>query len=809
MLLVIGTTGVGKSTFIHELVREEKELGTLVLEGRALPMELSQPYFVLQEAMRNLPSVRQQAEDSDRSVGQVGVAGAGFLSASRPSRSLVPLGLLPFQEEERESPQQREARLLEALSGDSPSVEESRMELFEGLASHLEDVAAQSPLLLVLEDLHHADESSLEFLSFLAHRGHHPSLRLILSSLPEAEAPPFVRVHLETLEREGLVRRLVLRPLSEAEAGELVQLLRGDRKVKEEQITKWHTLTEGNPLFLEQLVRGEMHGETAGIGEELGAGRAPTELPRGEELRQVLRRRLREMKEPERRALSYASVLGTEFSFPVLHRASGEEEEQLAEAIEALVRRGFLREKGGERFEFAQEGLRGEVYTSLTEVRRGILHRKVAETLEKELPKQGAPDPHLIYELARHWYIAQVDAKALEYNLKAAELGKKAVSPSTAAYHLERALETHRRMHPNDRTHEVDLAIDLALQLDLAGDIPHAVRVLEEMRAHGQRGREAFSAKDRARVAVHLAKILTHTGEMLRAIPVIDEALETLGPDGDQQLIGHAYRLRGTVEFYRGRYPEAEQEYLRSRACFERSEAPLEAARAKISLANVRGMNPKVPVAEVEHLYQEAIQELEAAGDLGEAATAANNLALLYMERVGIPEAIRGMEEALRLAERSGEARMMGWCQFNMADLMIRSNRIDEAEAWNDKSRTRLLPGGDKIALIQVNLNTGRIQQARGDFAHAELSLLEAYRIAREVALEPDELEVLFRLAQLSEAREDYASADQKLRELRDRRFAKIRPDMMPEMRELLRKLGAKGHTMSGWEEGSDPAPVS
>lgn len=805
MLLVVGSMGVGKSTFAREIVREERELGTLVLEGRALPMDLPQPYFVLQEALRNLPSVRRQAEEADRNAGQVGVVGVGIYSPAASARSLVPLGLMPFEDEPKESAKDREARLLEALSGDAPSVEESRMELFDGLAAHLEEVASESPLLLVLEDLQHADESSLDFLDFLAHRGPHPSLRLLLTCLPESEVPPFVRVHLEALEKEGLVRRLVLRPLTEVEAGELVQLLQGDRKVPEEQVTKWHTLTEGNPLFLEQLVRGELHAASSGPTE--GSAASSTELPRGEELRQVLRVRLREMKEPERRALSYASVLGTEFSFPVLHRASGEEEERLAEAVEALVRRGLLREKEGERFEFAQEGLRGEVYTSLTEVRRGILHRKVAETLEQELPKQGTPDPRLIYELARHWYIAQVDEKALEYNLKAAELGKKAFSPATAAYHLERALEAHRRVHPTERGKEVELATDLALQLDTAGDVPAATRVLEEMRTQANRHRDAFDPKERARLAIQLAKILTHAGEMLRAMPLIEEALATLGADGDASLLGHARRLKGTVEFYSGRYPEAEEDYLASQACFERGVSPLEAARSRISLANVRSMrSPTVPVAEIEALYKQAVKELVASGDLGEAATATNNLALLYMERASLPEAIRCMEEAIKFADQSQDARMIGWCQFNMADLMLRSGRLEEAESWNEKSRERLTRSGDKIAMIQVSLNDGRLHQARKEYGRAELSLLEAYRVARQVALEPDELEVIFRLAQLSADMEDWPATMQKLSELKERKFPKVRPDMMPELEAMLKDLARRGHPATGWESEGGPA---
>lgn len=806
VLLVVGATGVGKSVFVRELIREERERGALVLEGRALPMDLPPPYFVLQEALRNLPTVRRLAEESDRGVSNVGVAGIGILRPfDRKGRSLMPLGMLPF-EGETESAQDREARLLEALSGDAPSVEEGRMELFDGLSAHLEDVAAESPLLLVLEDLHHADEGSLEFLSFLARRTRNASLMIVVTSLPEAELPTHVRVHLEGLGKEGLLRRLPLRPLTEPEAAEFVEAFAQGKRVPEATLTKWLTLTEGNPLFLEQLVRGELLAPAATT--ESLAGSSVTELPRGEELRQALRRRLREMKEPERRALSYASVLGKEFPFPLLHRASGEEEEKLAEAVESLVRRGLLREKGGERYEFVHDELRAEVYTSLTEVRRAILHRKVAETLERELPREGTPDPRLIYELARHWFLSGSDEKALEYNLRAAELGKKSLSPQTAAHHLERALEVHRRLRPGDRSGEASLAIELALELDAFGELPRATAVLEDLLGQAHRSRDAFSPKDRARLAIHMAKILTHAGEMQRAFPLTDEALEALGKDGDPQLVGHAHRLRGTVEFYRGRYPDAEKEYESSRVYFEKAQSPMDVVRSRISLANVKTMTrPAPPVAEVEALYRGPIEELEARGEASEAATAANNLALFYLEQVGLTEAIRQMDRALHLAERGKDPRMLGWCEFNMADLKLRLGELDQAEDLNRRARGHLERVGDKIALIQVALNEGRLLQARGDLSHAELALLDAYRQARDVSLEPDELEVLLRLCELSVQRGDYESARQKLLELESRSFRSIRPDMLPELEKVRATLAAKGLPLP--TPGASVAPSS
>src|SRR5208282_57344 len=107
----------------------------------------------------------------------------------------------------------------------------------------------------------------------------------------------------------------------------------------------------------------------------------------------------------QHRILAYASAIGSEFDFPLLLGAMGIDEEGLAEEVERLVHRGVLTERaGGERFAFTEEEFRARIYRSLTESRLRVLHRKIAEVLERTHPE---PTLSVLAELGRHYFLGR------------------------------------------------------------------------------------------------------------------------------------------------------------------------------------------------------------------------------------------------------------------------------------------------------------------------------------------------------------------------------------------------------------------
>jgi tetratricopeptide (TPR) repeat protein len=781
MLLLVGGEGVGKSTLLREVVKWEHKRGILVLEGRAVPTETPQPYSLLLEAVRSLPTNRAGTEDKKSLSRDLGLVGLGIRQSSWHGRiSPTPLPLLAFTPSVK-SKEEREAHLLEALSEGKGHVEQRRRELFDGLASYLEDLGTDNQLMLALEDIHLGDAESLDFLDYFARRMGERHIRLVATALPTPRQPPEVRTLVEALVKEGLLSTLEVRPLTVSETMSYIALLAPGRSFSDAVISQWHSVTEGNPLLLERLVREELAhpGVAAAMPRRIAGKPSAAEVPL------VLQSQVRKVREDERQVLVYSSVLGNHFPFALLHEYSGEDEDHLSEVVDSLIHRGILRETGEEYLDFVDDGIRREVYGTLDPARRRQLHQKAAETLEAH----DIAGPQRIYELAQHWYVAGVDEKSLDYNLRAADLAKAAQAPEVAMIHLERALEVFPRLHPQDPAGLVSLVADLALQLDGAGEVNRGVSLLTSNLEAAKRASGSFPPREMARLELFMGRLLIHTGELQKAELHLEGAIEVLGKmEQEAVLLGNAHRLRGSVAFYSGDYPLAQEHYAVALPLLEKAGTPLDVARMRISIANVMSLQPDVPLSTVESLYLSAAKVLEEQGSPGEAALSLNNMGLVHMNAEDFADAIRLMEQALQTAAKGNDPRTMGWIECNLCDALIRDHKLQRAQEVNRKAQGHISKVGDKLGIISIHMNEGRILTELGDFVPAEAAILEAYRLAKAGALVPDEIEALLRLADIAARRGDAEAARKRLAEMDPAQMAKVRPDLAHD-KEAVEKL--------------------
>ncbi len=767
--LLVGDTGVGKSRLVADLVRDIRSRGVRVLEGRAPPVDAPPPFALIRSAL-------EQARDT----GGVDDAGAEmFPGAPGPEGFLI--GFAPrLDDAATAAPVRIEDRLLAAL-GEAEERREVRGDpLWSGITEQFLAFTRRGPTVLVLEDLHRADESSLAALEFLARQLQNRPLWILGTVRPFGVLPASRRGRLETFESSTQARRIVLRALT---SGEVAEYLRGrepQRSFSPEEIARRYSESGGNPLLLEQLDR--LSGG-AGPRQPSGDERAPPELP--------------VLDEAEERTLAVASVLGPELSFGLLLRASGEDEERLAETVDRLVGRAVLLERPGELLLFPDERVREAVYGQLTESRRRLLHRHAGEALEA----MGSADIDTIYALARHFHLGKVDEKSLQYNRAAAEIADRAYSPAVAREHLERALESLRRLRPDDWETETDLVLELARQVDHAGELQAAEELL---RKHlGRKGLKArLPAPVVALLEVYLARIQTDRGEWRAAEestrPMLADAALAAHP---QVLLG-VHHLRGEALYYQGRYPEALQEHT-------------EELRLARSLGNERatalGQERRANVLAMLGRSDEALTEARAAaltlerlGDMREAAHAHLFIGVVLSGmRSPTPrweESIGEFEASIRLAERARDQRRVGWALFNTADILRDAGELDQAAEKNARSREILERIGDRFGLVQSMIIQGKISLDRGEYDRAEADLLDAYRLVRELKAPADEVDVVLRLAQLSYARGDRASARRRVQELDRQNLPALRPDVADDFERLKKALARD-------PDGTDGAP--
>ena len=766
--LLVGETGVGKSELVASLVRTIRARDVRVLEAHAAPLDAPPPFALIRSAIESARSA-----ESPPNAGEASRAPEGFLIGFAPRLNDASFA----------APIQIEDRLLDALESADEHGAAGRLSLLNGIAAQFLEFTRRGPTVVVLEDLHRADETSLATLEFLSGQFQNRPLWILATIRPPTTLPESRRNRIEAFEVATHAERIVLPPLTSAEVGEYLFQRDPHRVLSVEEIARRYSESGGNPLLLEQLERRLEPSRRATPAAARDAS-LPVTLP--------------PLDEVEERVAAAGAVLGPEFSFALLLRASGEDEETLAETVDRLVGAGVFLERPGENLAFADERVRARVYDNLNESRRRLLHRHVGEALEGG----GSADLPTIYALARHFYLGKVDEKSITYNRTAAEVALRADAPEVAVEHLGRALESHRRLDPDDWEAETDLVIELAQQVDHVGRLEEAENLLRQHLA--RRGlKSRISPAVHALTELYLSKILTDQGQWHDAEITIRKVID---PATVKQLEGHPtvliamHRLLGEALYYAGRYPEALAEHNEELRLADATGNVRARAQGEVRRANVLGM-----MGEHESALTDARHAAKTLEELGDANEAAYAHLFVGVEIAGLPavppryvEAIAEFGEAMRLGEKARNPRRVAWALFNTADILREMGQVDEAAEQNARSREILERIGDRFGLVNAMIVQGKILTDRGEFERAEVELLDAYRIVRELKAPADEVDVVLRLAQLSYAKGDRASARRRVLELDRNRLPDLRPDLAADFQRLKNVLAAK--------EGADGA---
>ncbi len=312
-------------------------------------------------------------------------------------------------------------------------------------------MSTHEPLLLLLDDIQWCDRETLEWLHFLLHFEQQTPLLLIGTMRSEEMEPdhPLLSL-LRNLRRDGLLTELALEPLNAEETASLALHLAG-QSLDPAAIAHLYQETEGNPLFVVETVRaGALAAGSNGQATHAAApARAGAHIP--PTVQAVIAARLAQLSSPARELVGLAAVIGRAFTFEVLAKASGAGEDTLVQGLDELWQRRIVREQGGAAYDFSHDKLREGAYTGLSAVRRRLLHRRVAETLE--MGYGGSLDT-VSGQIAAHYERAGLLPKAIPYYRRAGEVAQQVYANQEALAAFLQALAILDALPPEQAPQE-------------------------------------------------------------------------------------------------------------------------------------------------------------------------------------------------------------------------------------------------------------------------------------------------------------------------------------------------------------------
>lgn len=680
VILVEGAAGLGKTRLVQVFVEQigaATSQPVLVLWGQARELESRLPYQPLIEALRSVT----------------------LLPHWQTLRAALQLPALWWEEV---------ARLLPELASGAGARAPDESRLWEGVYQFLAALSRHADLLLVVDDLHWADAATLGLLAYVARQAASATLPLTLIATsraitPRSEAGTF----LQSLLRENRLARLLLQPLTADEVLVLAQRISPGFGYP---LGHWLLRTsEGNPLVLAELVR---YARGQGILLENGTVNlsllpgAPVVPPT---VYALIQARLAALSEAARRVLDAAAAVGREFEFEVAARAAALSDTAALDALDELRRERLILEIAGRRFAFDHTLTHEVVYQELGELRRRLLHRRVAAALESI---HSDDLDEVAGVLAYHYAEGDQPAAAAKYARRAGERAVRLAAWKAATRFFSQALTAT----PMDE--QPPLLAALGSVLVYAGDLARATETL--------------------RAALRLPAVRHDNVSLRRVVETLGEALLLQGRYGEVVELAQAYTdhaqpdLRISAEFMWGAALSLEglaldeaarhlgnAETLLREQGLEAGAVPVQVAQVHFELGNIDAQQGRLSQA-IER-YRRALEATRGApGDaaLRSQILAHNNLAY-HLHLLRDPQAFDHVQQGLALAQEKGMLTLLPYLLSTLGELHLAQGDLQAAETAFRQGlvHAQRLAQPERIAGLTANLGLAALAQGQTELA--------------------------------------------------------------------------------------------
>ena len=605
-------------------------------------------------------------------------------------------------------------------------LQQGRNIMFESITQQILDIASTKPVALFIDDLHWADEGALHLLHYLARAIQNQPVVIICAyreeDLLDTIKPHPLRALLDRLIPEKLLKIIKLSRFNELETGEMILSLFQDTTFPDELVGYIHNETEGNPLFIDEIVRTLVEGKVIKFDEIQRTWSLTRKIPEiglPDTVKEVLLARINRLQKDMRLLLEIASVLGVEFEYNILGMVSKLDEELLVTHLDDLMRYQLLIEqptKYGQpiTYRFTHNKICEVLYSGLGQSHKRLLHSKAASAIEDRY--KNSLDS-VLYELAQHCYHSGDHKRGLKYTIKAGEKALLSYAPEKArmfyqwaldSLELEEAREAEASL--NKKQH-LEVLTKLCEICTLIGEWDEALKYTDILLNLSSDLKEP---KKQADAHNYAGRIHIHRSSWSEAKDHFENALKIAKDSNYTQGNLEAYHGLGEVYERTGEYTPALEYYQDFMELAKKIDSQNDIARGYKAIAMIS--THRGEYNEALEYYQKCIELLTNSANHTELAKAYTNIGIPYFELGEFDKVIECNEKCIELASRTGDIRSKGLGFSNAAEVYARKHEFDQAIDYANKALDIFKKLDEKPLIGLVWINYGIIYKNKQDW---------------------------------------------------------------------------------------------
>jgi predicted ATPase len=622
-------------------------------------------------------------------------------------------------------------------------IHQGRNIMFESTTQQLISISRTKPVVLFIDDLHWADAGALHLIHYLGRAVRNHPVAIIgayrSEDLTDLESTHPLQALLDRLIPEKLVKIINLDRFDQLETGEIIQSLLHTTKYPKELDGYIYSETEGNPLFIEEVVRSLEEEKVIRFNDNMDTWILTRKIPEIElpdTIKEVVQSRINRLDKNKRVLLEIASVLGVEFEYNVLAAISKLDEDQLVTDLDDLMRYQLLIEQPttfGQSitYRFVHNKICEVLYTGLSQSRKRLLHSKTVSVIE-DLHQTDLDK--FIYDLAHHCYHGGDHKRSQKYTVQAGEKAMQGFAPEKARTFYQWALDSieleEARETPSgaNKILHAEVLVKLAETCSLIGEWDCALNCTNRLFDIGDNLGDQRKLVDGN---IYAGRIYLNRSEWTEANNYFTKALKLAKELNYQQGMMEAYKSLGEVHDRKDEYSQAIDYYNNFMKIAESIHSKNEIARGYKSFAGIFHNRGEFNTAL--DYYQKCIELLTSTNNISELAKAYTNMGITYFELDEFDKVIEYNNKCIEITKRIGDIRVMGYGYSNAAEAYARLNDFENAMDYANKAFEIFSKLDEKFMIGLVWMNYGIIYKNKKEWDSSRYYFEKSLAMLREL----------------------------------------------------------------------------